>query len=290
MENTIIIPAPSLAEEQTSLQLPDALPLPPSPTTSEIDLGGQESGPTSSNSSETESEAIPITTQASKQERRASGRSRKEPRRFEDQFGYTPDELIETKNKKKHDHGSRSRSRRSSITAASSSAASVYDFEEKDSFEELENLLGKRKIDVSQATESQVRQLREMLYELQDIKREIAFLKNEPARRPPPPPRPVRSITATTGGVVPPAKRPKKRSHKKKMRDEEKQKLYTDICGLPADKLCEVLNFVKQICPDAIKYSAPDEAEIEINEIDNDNLWRLDRLCKRLALLPTVKK
>jgi len=264
---------------------------------------GQESGPTSSNSSETESEhASPTGTQ---DKLRSSGRSRKEPNRFDDQFGYSTDDLIE-KNKERNRKVGEPRPREphpavtsvlSSIEAAASnpstsSSSSPFEYTENDSFEELENLLGKRKIDVSQATASQLRQLREMLSELQEIKREIAFLKTQPTVRRPPPPlptmRPVRSFVTSAAGA-PPAKR-KKRSHKKKMRDEEKQKLYSDICSLPADKLCEVLNFVKQICPDAIKYSAPDEAEIEINEIDNDNLWRLHRLCKRLSLLPPLKK
>jgi hypothetical protein len=255
-------------QEETSIQLQVEAEL----STLDPGVGSTTS---SNSSSETESEReiiVKSTSTGSKgrtSRRTGSSRSRNAGKRYEDPFTFSEGDPIE---------GTKARKGKRSTPRSAASRARVED--------DLNDLLGKRKLDASLATEEQLRQLREMLEELHDIKKEIAFLKSLDHVEPsssyalPAPPPPIRVPVAP---LAPPAKRPK-RSHKKKMRDEEKQKLYADICALPADKLGEVLNFVKQICPDAIKYSAPDEAEIEILSIDNDNLWRLDRLCKRLSM------
>ena len=65
--------------------------------------------------------------------------------------------------------------------------------------------------------------------------------------------------------------------HKRQMRPEERDKLIRDLESLPVDKVERVANILesRQNPPNMLEES--DEIVIELDDIDNDTLWELDR-------------
>ncbi|KAJ8438273.1 hypothetical protein Cgig2_030638 [Carnegiea gigantea] len=85
-----------------------------------------------------------------------------------------------------------------------------------------------------------------------------------------------RSMPAYLAGRTPAPKKPKaKDPHKRDMTFEEKQRLSTNLQSLPAEKLDAVVQIIKKRNTALSQHD--DEIEVDIDSVDNETLWELDR-------------
>ncbi|GAB4824909.1 hypothetical protein Ancab_007781 [Ancistrocladus abbreviatus] len=88
-------------------------------------------------------------------------------------------------------------------------------------------------------------------------------------------PRP-KNMTPVASGRTPVPKKPKaKDPHKRDMTYEEKQKLSTSLQNLPSEKLDNVVQIIKKRNPSLCQND--DEIEVDIDSVDTETLWELDR-------------
>jgi hypothetical protein len=85
-----------------------------------------------------------------------------------------------------------------------------------------------------------------------------------------------RSMSITPSGRTPAPKKPKARDmNKREMTYDEKQKLSTNLSNLPAEKLDAIVQIMKKrnskLC------QRDDEIEVDIDSVDTETLWELDR-------------
>lgn len=87
-------------------------------------------------------------------------------------------------------------------------------------------------------------------------------------------PRPTMSITPSSRTPAP--KKPKaKDPHKRDMTFEEKQKLSTNLQSLPSEKLDAIVQIIKK--RNSALSQHDDEIEVDIDSVDAETLWELDR-------------
>ncbi|CAL1394178.1 unnamed protein product [Linum trigynum] len=85
-----------------------------------------------------------------------------------------------------------------------------------------------------------------------------------------------RPIGITPSGRTPAPKKPKaKDPHKRDMTYEEKQKLSTNLQSLPSDKLDNIVQIIKK--RNSALSQRDDEIEVDIDSVDAETLWELDR-------------
>lgn len=88
-----------------------------------------------------------------------------------------------------------------------------------------------------------------------------------------PKPKPV-SITPTAR--TPALKKPKAKDlHKRDMTYDEKQKLSTNLQSLPSEKLDAIVQIIKK--RNSALFQDDDEIEVDIDSVDTETLWELDR-------------
>ncbi|GAB2278009.1 hypothetical protein Dimus_012709 [Dionaea muscipula] len=88
------------------------------------------------------------------------------------------------------------------------------------------------------------------------------------------PPKPI--YNASVGGRTPALKKPKaKDPNKRNMTFEEKQRLSANLQGLPSEKLDGIIQIIKKRNP-ALSLQ-DDEIEVDIDSVDAETLWELDR-------------
>ncbi|OAY35320.1 transcription factor GTE4 isoform X2 [Manihot esculenta] len=99
--------------------------------------------------------------------------------------------------------------------------------------------------------------------------------RSESMTYPPVDPRPKPFIT-TPSGRTPALKKPKaKDPHKRDMTYEEKQKLSTNLQSLPSEKLDNIVQIIKKRNSSLCQHD--DEIEVDIDSVDAETLWELDR-------------
>lgn len=85
-----------------------------------------------------------------------------------------------------------------------------------------------------------------------------------------------KSITTTPSGRTPVPKKPKaKDPQKRDMTYEEKQKLSNNLQSLPSDKLDNIVQIIKK--RNSALFQHDDEIEVDIDSVDAETLWELDR-------------
>uniref|UniRef100_A0A2P2LHJ7 Bromodomain-containing protein n=1 Tax=Rhizophora mucronata TaxID=61149 RepID=A0A2P2LHJ7_RHIMU len=85
-----------------------------------------------------------------------------------------------------------------------------------------------------------------------------------------------RAVSTTPSGRTPTPKKPKaKDPNKRDMTYEEKQKLSTNLQSLPAEKLDNILQIIKK--RNSALSQNDDEIEVDIDIVDAETLWELDR-------------
>ncbi|KAL5988401.1 hypothetical protein ACLOJK_036165 [Asimina triloba] len=109
-----------------------------------------------------------------------------------------------------------------------------------------------------------------------------AFSPNPPPaqNQPTPSAKPMAARSTTPKQPKPKAKDPNKRE----MSYEEKQKLGTALQNLPPEKMEQVLQIIRRRNPN-LSQNGDDEIEIDIEAVDTETLWELDRFaynCKKL--------
>ncbi|KDP31778.1 hypothetical protein JCGZ_12239 [Jatropha curcas] len=83
-------------------------------------------------------------------------------------------------------------------------------------------------------------------------------------------------ISTTPSGRTPAPKKPKaKDPHKRDMTYEEKQKLSTNLQSLPSEKLDNIVQIIKK--RNSSLFQHDDEIEVDIDSVDAETLWELDR-------------
>ncbi|KAK9922698.1 hypothetical protein M0R45_031151 [Rubus argutus] len=83
-------------------------------------------------------------------------------------------------------------------------------------------------------------------------------------------------LTITPTGRTPAPKKPKaKDPHKRDMTYEEKQKLSTSLQGLPSEKLDTIVQIIRK--RNSAVFQHDDEIEVDIDSVDAETLWELDR-------------
>ncbi|KAJ4847671.1 hypothetical protein Tsubulata_038075, partial [Turnera subulata] len=83
-------------------------------------------------------------------------------------------------------------------------------------------------------------------------------------------------ISTTPSGRTPVPKKPKaKDPHKRDMTYEEKQKLSTNLQSLPSEKLDNIVQIIKK--RNSSLFQHDDEIEVDIDSVDAETLWELDR-------------
>ncbi|GAV60135.1 Bromodomain domain-containing protein [Cephalotus follicularis] len=86
----------------------------------------------------------------------------------------------------------------------------------------------------------------------------------------------LRATNITPSGRTPVPKKPKaKDPHKRDMTYDEKQKLSTNLQNLPSEKLDNILQIIKK--RNASLFQHDDEIEVDIDSVDTETLWELDR-------------
>ncbi|KAF8043417.1 hypothetical protein BT93_A1679 [Corymbia citriodora subsp. variegata] len=81
---------------------------------------------------------------------------------------------------------------------------------------------------------------------------------------------------SVTPGRTPAPKKPKaKDPHKRDMTYDEKQKLSTNLQNLPSDKLDNIVQIIKK--RNSSLFQHDDEIEVDIDSVDTETLWELDR-------------
>ncbi|KAJ9177134.1 hypothetical protein P3X46_012384 [Hevea brasiliensis] len=99
--------------------------------------------------------------------------------------------------------------------------------------------------------------------------------RSESMTHPPADPRP-KPIITTPSGRIPALKKPKaKDPHKRDMTYEEKQKLSTNLQSLPSEKLDNIIQIIKKRNSSLCQHD--DEIEVDIDSVDAETLWELDR-------------
>ncbi|KAF5766568.1 putative chromatin remodeler Bromodomain family [Helianthus annuus] len=83
-----------------------------------------------------------------------------------------------------------------------------------------------------------------------------------------------RSISAPTGRTPVPKKPKAKDPNKRNMTYEEKQKLSTNLQSLPSEKLDNIIQIIKK---NTSVSQHDDEIEVDIDSVDIETLWELDR-------------
>ncbi|KAF2283509.1 hypothetical protein GH714_011389 [Hevea brasiliensis] len=100
-------------------------------------------------------------------------------------------------------------------------------------------------------------------------------MRSESMTHPPADPRP-KPIITTPSGRIPALKKPKaKDPHKRDMTYEEKQKLSTNLQSLPSEKLDNIIQIIKKRNSSLCQHD--DEIEVDIDSVDAETLWELDR-------------
>ncbi|XP_019453677.1 PREDICTED: transcription factor GTE4-like isoform X2 [Lupinus angustifolius] len=85
-----------------------------------------------------------------------------------------------------------------------------------------------------------------------------------------------RPMSITPSSRTPAPKKPKaKDPHKRDMTFEEKQKLSTNLQSLPSDKLDAIVQIIKK--RNSALHHHDDEIEVDIDSVDAETLWELDR-------------
>lgn len=85
-----------------------------------------------------------------------------------------------------------------------------------------------------------------------------------------------KSISGTPTGRTPTPKKPKaKDPHKREMTYEEKQKLSSNLQSLPSEKLDNIVQIIKK--RNSALFQHDDEIEVDIDSVDTETLWELDR-------------
>ncbi|KAJ8749176.1 hypothetical protein K2173_018647 [Erythroxylum novogranatense] len=85
-----------------------------------------------------------------------------------------------------------------------------------------------------------------------------------------------RVISTTPSGRIPAPKKPKaKDPNKRDMTYEEKQKLSTNLQSLPSEKLDNIVQIIKK--RNSALFQHDDEIEVDIDSVDAETLWELDR-------------
>ncbi|CAL0333833.1 unnamed protein product [Lupinus luteus] len=85
-----------------------------------------------------------------------------------------------------------------------------------------------------------------------------------------------RPMSITPSSRTPAPKKPKaKDPHKRDMTFEEKQKLSTNLQSLPSDKLDAIVQIIKK--RNSALHQHDDEIEVDIDSVDAETLWELDR-------------
>ncbi|KAL3574303.1 hypothetical protein D5086_024916 [Populus alba] len=83
-------------------------------------------------------------------------------------------------------------------------------------------------------------------------------------------------ITTTPSSRTPVPKKPKaKDPHKRDMTYDEKQKLSTNLQSLPSEKLDNIVQIIKKRSSALSQHD--DEIEVDIDSVDVETLWELDR-------------
>ncbi|KAL5864755.1 hypothetical protein ACOSQ3_002269 [Xanthoceras sorbifolium] len=83
-------------------------------------------------------------------------------------------------------------------------------------------------------------------------------------------------ISTTPSGRTPAPKKPKaKDPHKRDMTYEEKQKLSTNLQSLPSEKLDNIVQIIRK--RNSSLFQHDDEIEVDIDSVDAETLWELDR-------------
>ncbi|XVF14615.1 hypothetical protein REPUB_Repub09cG0076400 [Reevesia pubescens] len=83
-------------------------------------------------------------------------------------------------------------------------------------------------------------------------------------------------IATTPSGRTPAPKKPKaKDPYKRDMTYEEKQKLSTSLQSLPSEKLDNIVQIIKK--RNSALFQHDDEIEVDIDSVDTETLWELDR-------------
>ncbi|XP_055807197.1 transcription factor GTE4 isoform X2 [Solanum dulcamara] len=85
-----------------------------------------------------------------------------------------------------------------------------------------------------------------------------------------------KSVTPSQSGRTPAPKKPKaKDPNKREMTYDEKQKLSTSLQNLPSEKLENVVQIIKK--RNSSLCQQDDEIEVDIDSVDTETLWELDR-------------
>ncbi|XP_039033555.1 transcription factor GTE4-like isoform X2 [Hibiscus syriacus] len=83
-------------------------------------------------------------------------------------------------------------------------------------------------------------------------------------------------IATTPSGRIPTPKKPKAKDlYKRDMTYEEKQKLSTNLQGLPSEKLDNIVQIIKK--RNSTLFQHDDEIEVDIDSVNTETLWELDR-------------
>nr|XP_027061596.1 transcription factor GTE4-like isoform X1 [Coffea arabica]XP_027061597.1 transcription factor GTE4-like isoform X1 [Coffea arabica]XP_027061598.1 transcription factor GTE4-like isoform X1 [Coffea arabica]XP_027061599.1 transcription factor GTE4-like isoform X1 [Coffea arabica] len=82
-------------------------------------------------------------------------------------------------------------------------------------------------------------------------------------------------ISAGSGRTAAPKKPKAKEPNKREMTYDEKQKLSTNLQSLPSEKLENVVQIIKKRNPSLCQNE--DEIEVDIDSVDTETLWELDR-------------
>ncbi|KAJ4729689.1 transcription factor GTE4 [Melia azedarach] len=86
----------------------------------------------------------------------------------------------------------------------------------------------------------------------------------------------LKPVSTTPSGRTPAPKKPKaKDPHKRDMTYEEKQKLSTNLQSLPSEKLDNIVQIIKK--RNSSLFQHDDEIEVDIDSVDAETLWELDR-------------
>ncbi|KAJ3707867.1 hypothetical protein LUZ61_011572 [Rhynchospora tenuis] len=110
---------------------------------------------------------------------------------------------------------------------------------------------------------------------------------NNPQRQPQPQAQAqVNPVATSANAARPVTKRPKPKArdpNKRPMTYEEKQRLSEDLQTLPEEKMTQLVGIVRKRNLDTTQHG--DEIELDIDSMDNETLWELDRFvnnCKKL--------
>ncbi|XP_039026157.1 transcription factor GTE4-like isoform X2 [Hibiscus syriacus] len=87
--------------------------------------------------------------------------------------------------------------------------------------------------------------------------------------------RPKRTATTPSGRIPTPKKPKAKDPCKRDMTYEEKQKLSTNLQSLPSEKLDNIVQIIRKRNSDLFQHD--DEIEVDIDSVDTETLWELDR-------------